>query len=85
MDVEASLKAADELQEEAALADSRRSDDRRQSGETLLDDRIAEREELAELGFASDERRFAARSRPWNGTPAGRRRKGSSCAAICMG
>ena len=64
MDVEASLEAADELQEEAALADSRRSDDRRQPGEALLDERIAECEELIELGFASDERRFAARSRP---------------------
>ena len=64
MDVEAALEAADELEQEAALADAGRSDDRRQPHRALLDQRIAEREELAELGFASDERRFAARSRP---------------------
>ena len=63
MDLEAALEAVDELEQEAALADSRHADDRREAGETLLDDRVAEGDELFELGFATDERRLGSQPR----------------------
>ena len=61
VDVTALLESVHDLEQQAALSDAGRAEDRRDAGVPLLDDRVAERRQLLELLEAPDERQVD----PW--------------------